>query len=444
MFRGRILILLLGDLGVFAASLFLTLLARYGKMPSFDFFTAHLYPFSLIFIVWLLIFYIAGLYSKEVILKKRNLAPLLFTSQLAASFAAALFFYLLPVFKITPRGNLLLNLLITFVLLWAWRQGAGFLFKKNPESVLLVAVGTEALELAAELKHASYGLDVTSHLNLADFENRFSKEEDLLSFLKDKGISLVIADISGFKMPRSVSLMYWLNSRQISVLNFGEVYADIFARVPLVEVSEEWVFKHLAGAGSRAYLFLKRLMDVVTAFFLGIPSLFLFPLIALAIKLESRGPVFFRQNRVGKNGRIFSLLKYRSTYRTEVSATQGWEKEGEHIYTKTGRFLRKTYLDELPQFINILKGEMSFIGPRPERPEFVRELSRRILFYHMRLLVPPGLTGWAQINMQNDAAAKDAEEKLKYDFYYIKNLSLFLDLRILLKTVATVLSRSGR
>lgn len=190
--------------------------------------------------------------------------------------------------------------------------------------------------------------------------------------------------------------------------------------------------------------FIKRAEDIIFAVLVGLLGILLFPFIALAIKIESPGPALFRQKRVGKDGKIFELLKFRSTWRTHVDETVGWSKDEEHVYTRVGKFLRKSYLDEMPQVLNVLKGEMSFVGPRPERPEFVEVLKKKIPRYGERLAVRPGLTGWAQINMENDASAEDAAEKLQYDLYYIEHRSLGLDLLIALKTLKMLLKRSGR
>jgi lipopolysaccharide/colanic/teichoic acid biosynthesis glycosyltransferase len=167
-------------------------------------------------------------------------------------------------------------------------------------------------------------------------------------------------------------------------------------------------------------------------------------LVAIAVKLESPGPVLFRQQRVGQSGRIFTLNKFRSM-RDDAERTSGavWASEDDPRATRVGRVLRKTRLDELPQLFNVLAGEMSFVGPRPERPEFVRLLQRQIPFYSGRLAVKPGITGWAQVRHQYAASVEDTLEKLQYDLYYIKNLSPFLDILILLNTIQVVLFARG-
>ena len=168
-------------------------------------------------------------------------------------------------------------------------------------------------------------------------------------------------------------------------------------------------------------------------------------MVALLIKIDSKGPVFYRQKRVGKNGEIFELVKFRSMIFSPFSEEGGWQKpdENNNYVTFIGNLIRKTRIDELPQIWNVLKGNLSFIGPRPERPEFVKELVKEIPHYSMRHIVKPGLTGWSQINF-SDASAKDALEKLQYDLYYVKNRSPLLDTIIFLKTIMVVLQTSGK
>jgi lipopolysaccharide/colanic/teichoic acid biosynthesis glycosyltransferase len=174
---------------------------------------------------------------------------------------------------------------------------------------------------------------------------------------------------------------------------------------------------------------------------LFIPAL---PLIALLIKLDSRGPVFFGQERVGQQGKVFTLWKFRSM-RNDAERFTGpvWAKSADDRVTRVGRYLRRSRLDELPQLFNILKGDMNLVGPRPERPHFVRELSETIPFYHLRHAVKPGVTGWAQIKYRYGNSVDDSIEKLQYDLFYIKNMSVLLDAFVILDTVKTVLVRKG-
>jgi exopolysaccharide biosynthesis polyprenyl glycosylphosphotransferase len=192
------------------------------------------------------------------------------------------------------------------------------------------------------------------------------------------------------------------------------------------------------------FMLLKRLADIFVST-LGLTFLLaLLPFVALAIYLESPGPIFYFQERVGRAGQTFQLVKLRSMVpQAEQDGQPRWAGKNDERVTRVGRFLRRTRLDELPQFVNVLRGEMSLIGPRPERPGFVAELQKRIPFYRSRLAVRPGLTGWAQINYHYGSSVDDALVKLQYDLYYIKHKSLYLDLLILLKTIGVVLSFQG-
>ncbi len=198
------------------------------------------------------------------------------------------------------------------------------------------------------------------------------------------------------------------------------------------------------GNSGRLYTYhLKRVFDILAALFGLLFFGPIFTLIAIAIKLDSKGPVFYMQERVGRDGTVFNLLKFRSMV---VDAEQDgpiWAVENDRRVTRVGRFIRKLRFDEIPQLINVLKGEMSIVGPRPERPFFVKKLEREIPFYDYRHMVKPGITGWAQILYPYGATREDAIEKLKYDLYYIKNISPVLDLRIISETVKIVLFGKG-
>jgi len=189
----------------------------------------------------------------------------------------------------------------------------------------------------------------------------------------------------------------------------------------------------------------KRLMDVLFSLFFLILTLPVFILVALFIKLETPGPVFFKQKRVGKNGEAYTIYKFRTMIQhAEKYTGPVWAGKRDPRITRVGRFLRKTRIDEFPQFINVLAGEMSLVGPRPERAYFVEKLKREYPYYLRRLKVKPGITGWAQVKGEYDTSIEEAKEKLAYDLYYIENMSLRMDLRILLYTIAVMLRFKGQ
>jgi sugar transferase (PEP-CTERM system associated) len=216
-------------------------------------------------------------------------------------------------------------------------------------------------------------------------------------------------------------------------------------RVDLQSVSPSWlIFSDGFSSGRMLSGVLKRLFDVAVSFALLV---FTWPIIvvtAIAVKLESRGPAFYRQLRVGLYGQTFACIKLRSMRQdAEVGGVAVWAEKDDPRITRIGRFIRKVRIDELPQCWSVLKGEMSFVGPRPERPQFVEDLEQQIPFYAERHMVKPGITGWAQINYPYAASLDDARHKLEYDLYYAKNYSPFLDLLILLQTVRVILFPKG-
>lgn len=217
---------------------------------------------------------------------------------------------------------------------------------------------------------------------------------------------------------------------------YGPLRTAAIRGVPLIDV-----FPDLLSPGERT---LKRLIDIVVSFVVLVLGLPLLLLIALAIRLDSRGPALYIQQRVGRGGRLFTLYKYRSmVHQAEADTGPIWADKNDPRITRVGRFMRRLHLDELPQFINILRGDMSLVGPRPERPSFVEQFRNAIPLYERRLNVKPGITGWAQVKHKYDESLTDVMDKLRYDLFYLENMSLALDLKIILSTVGVVLSGKG-
>jgi sugar transferase (PEP-CTERM system associated) len=233
--------------------------------------------------------------------------------------------------------------------------------------------------------------------------------------------------------------------RGIAVEDWPTFYEKATGKILVTELRPSWLIFSDGFVKTARTEIIKRLFDVTLASAGLILASPLMALAAIAIKLESPGPVLYRQPRSGQNGCVFILNKFRSMRRDAEQGTGAvWAQEADPRVTRVGAILRRTRLDELPQLINVLLGHMSFIGPRPERPEFVQSLQKEIPYYLKRLSVKPGLTGWAQVKYRYGASIEDSLEKLQYDLYYIKNLSLFLDLLILLNTVQVVLFARGR
>lgn len=254
-------------------------------------------------------------------------------------------------------------------------------------------------------------------------------------------IAVEMADRRGC-MP--VDELLKLKLKGVAVEEATGMYERIAGKIPVANLKPSWMIFNTGFQVSRRKLLQKRLFSIVISSFLLLLCAPVFPLLALLIKLDSRGPVFYRQERVGENGRIFTLYKFRSMFQDAEKGTGPvWSHPSDRRVTRVGRILRRLRLDELPQLYNVLRGDMSLVGPRPERPHFVKELSSLIAFYELRHSVKPGLTGWAQIHFEYGNSVQDAVEKLQYDLFYIKNMSALLDLAILFETFKTVLVRRG-
>jgi exopolysaccharide biosynthesis polyprenyl glycosylphosphotransferase len=235
-----------------------------------------------------------------------------------------------------------------------------------------------------------------------------------------------------------------LKSHGVHVQDATDVYEAVTGKVPIDSLRLGWLLFSPGFHVSRFLLFYKRLASMVISISGLLLSLPLIPFVALAIKLSSQGPVFYKQHRVGRDGEVFDCYKFR-TMRADAEADSGptWAGDDDPRITPVGRFLRLSRLDEIPQLWNVMKGDMSLVGPRPERPEFVDRLNHQIPHYSLRHTIRPGITGWAQIRYKYAASIEDAKEKLCYDLFYIKNMSPGLDSLIFLHTIKTILLARG-
>ena len=272
------------------------------------------------------------------------------------------------------------------------------------------------------------------------------QSDDLFLVISEENISELIFAITGEIKPGMLQSLLNAEEKGIEVSTYQNVYEEHLNRIPIFLLQSDWLVRSFVDQyhTSGFYEAGKRLVDLVGAI-LGMLILFIIlPVIYLAIFFESGRPVFFQQTRLGKNGREYTITKFRTMKKdAEGDGKARMAQENDERVTKLGRVLRKSHLDEIPQFLNVIKGEMSLVGPRAERPEFVDHLQKRIPFYRARLFVKPGLTGWAQVNQRYAATVEETGVKLEYDLYYIKNQNLLLDFYILLKTVGQVFGLKG-
>ncbi len=274
------------------------------------------------------------------------------------------------------------------------------------------------------------------------------KIEELTQFVSKRSISEIVVatqKTEGITVILYNQLIHLLENGFI-IREYTQLYEEITQRIPVQYVSRDFYrfFPFNRSNQNHLYLLFTRILEIVLSLFGLFVGLFFLPFLLLGNAVANRGPLFYVQERVGKNGKLFQIYKYRTMIRNAESNGAVFSKTGDSRITKFGKFLRKTRLDEFPQFLNILKGDMSIIGPRPERPIFVKEIADVMPFYETRHVIKPGLTGWAQVNYPYGDSIGDSLVKLQYDLYYIKHRSLFLDINIIVKTISTVVFYRGQ
>jgi exopolysaccharide biosynthesis polyprenyl glycosylphosphotransferase len=438
-------IIVLADIAVFYLSLALGLFGRLQQLNS-AIWNNHFGVFTCLLIIWLIINY--GMNEYDSHLGNRSTFDQSTQSLklfLLHIFSGIALFYLLPTAGLTPKTILLIVAAI-FGLIHFWTQTKikKIIRQANFASTNTAIVGNNPLvpDIISAVGLPVWGMKVIAWFSDEPItNNNYVKTYPLfrLPYFDQRIDNLIVADN---KSEAITNVLYKSLNKPQRILKLMDVYEQIYQRVPPNSISASWVIDSLAKGKRNGYALLKRSADIVLATACLLITLPLTPLIALMIKLTSQGPIFFSQFRVGYLGREFLAIKFRTWY-------VGHEIEGHHLAQKNdpritgfGKLLRAIRLDEIPQLINIVKGDMSFVGPRPERPELVKKYIDQQPLYAQRQLTKPGLTGWAQINQSYQESA-DIDSKLAYDLYYLKYQSLVLDIKIILKTINTILSSNG-
>ena len=438
------LYLFAGDLVGFCVALWLMLFVRYQELPRGVVFLEHIQPFSILFAVWVLVFFIAGLYERHTLPLQSKLPSVILNAQIVNTLVAITFFYLIPYFGITPKTNLFIYLVISFVVILVWRiEGQRFLMVKEKQNAILIGESEEARELRQEVNNnPRYGIKFVSSIDLNTIQD-LDFQEEILKTVYSEGVSIIAADLRSENVEPILPHFYNLIFSNVHFIDMYKIYEDIFNRIPLSLVKHNWFLENVSTTHNPTFDFLKRAMDIILSLVLGLISLVVYPFCFLAIKLDDGGPVFFVQDRIGKNNKIIKVIKFRS-FKVHNNP-DGVATNNET--TKVGAFLRRTRIDELPQLWNVLKDDLSLIGPRPEIPSLVKLYEKEVPYYNIRHLIKPGLSGWAQLYHNSppkfNPDNNETKKKLSFDLYYIKNRSFVLDVKIALKTLKALLSRSG-
>ncbi len=362
---------------------------------------------------------------------------------------AALFFFFTPQIGIAPKTTLAIYLVISLIGIFVWRLTL-YPRLSRPSArtgAVLIGSGPEVEELVKEVnQNPRYPLEFRV---VAGGERLRSDFASFVQELRKTKVSLLVVDAENDALRPLLPQIYQLafGEHRYQFADFYRVYEEVFDRVPLSLLRYNWFLKNVARSSAGSYGFLKRTVDLVGGAVMGLVTLVAMPFIFIALRLEGRGPLFLAQERVGKDGARMRAYKFRSmTF--DNSASSDWVgEERVNKVTRVGSFLRRTSLDEFPQFLNILRGELSLIGPRNDIAGLAERLGAEIPYYNVRYTVMPGITGWAQINQRYEPgnispqSIEETKMRLAYDFYYIKNRSLALDLVIALKTFKRMLFR---
>lgn len=345
-------------------------------------------------------------------------------------------------------GSWAIGLLILTVALFGWRLGFTWLVQLPflVERVYILGTGERAQRLVQGLRqNPEMGVEIASWTGKMEGEvTRDSMAAHLMEVVQKQKVHRVIVATPDRRGTIPMQELLRLRMEGVKIEEATTYLEKMSGKIEVENLYPSWLVFGEGFHRSSTFILIRRSISIAISLMGLILALPLFPLIILAIRLDSKGPVFYTQTRVGKGGRLFTVVKFR-TMRQDAEAANGaqWAGNNDPRVTRVGKFLRSSRLDEIPQLWCVLKGEMAFVGPRPERPEFVEWLSQEIPYYGVRHMVRPGVTGWAQVKYKYGSTVEDAREKLQYDLFYIKNASIGLDLLIMFLTVKTVLLRRG-
>lgn len=432
------ILLLIFDLALFYLSLALTLILRYGQESFYAQWAKHFWPFTLIFIIWIMVLYVDGLYELKFKFRFAKIVGSLIKLFIANLFLAVIIFYFLSplIGDIKPQRVLIIEILLALAFILVWRGIFPILFRQKPIKALIIGKSNLATELINEIK-------AKPHLG---YELIFEKimPENIKDYCLDRKIFLIIVNADLQKSNYVSQKLYECISHQIDIVNINRFYEKITLKVPVEDIEYGWFLDNLSSRPRIAFDVPKRAMDIILAGIGAIISLIVYPFVYLALKIDDGGGLYSVQERVGKNNKPIKLLKFRTMSIANDGAKWG---ETKNVVTRVGKFLRKSRIDELPQLWNVLRGDLSLIGPRPEFAEPVALYAKDISYYNIRHVIKPGLSGWAQIKQEGEPHhgidINETRTKFSYDLYYIKNRNFLLDISIALKTIRTLILRKG-
>lgn len=424
------LLLILPVLSFWYVGLFLTILFWYPSGLSEFEWKAHVIQFSVVFVMWFIIFFVYSLFDLKVIHNIRTMLTRLFGATFFCVIAAIIYFYFQPELLLTPRRFLLVLTFISSMGIFLWYWILHLISPKVGKNIVYSYYDS------AENKDLKELISLHGYTGLI-YGGVFS--ENNVVNTNDSPATLILPPKTNLDSATKQKL-FALRSTGVRFLDYYDLHENLTRTVHLSALSELWFIESFDYGSHQLFDLAKRFIDILLSLVAVVVFILTFPLFGILIKLTSKGPVLFKQKRVGLFGVPFVVYKYRTM--TSDSASNAWAGSGQKV-TLLGRVLRATRIDELPQSINILKGDMSIVGPRPEQVGIVDKMREQIPYYDERHIVKPGLTGWAQLHVYA-ASVEETKQKLQYDLYYIKHRSLLFDLEIILKTVYNILNFKGQ
>ncbi|MGA2417787.1 MAG: exopolysaccharide biosynthesis polyprenyl glycosylphosphotransferase [Candidatus Staskawiczbacteria bacterium] len=434
------MILFLGDIFIVYAALFLALAVRNRHLAlKFDSF---FYSFFILYVFWLIVIFVLNLYDLHFFKKPIDFFFSLAIFSVLAFLSGVAYFYFRPQPDITPKTILILDVVIFDILFVCWRYVFNlFLEAKGIKDKIIIIGNCLKLKEIMPQINRSYEVSAIFCPDSSEVPEFIPKEifvsdtEELKNIVLQKKVNSVLLAVDVYSKKDLIKEIFSVLPLTLNYIDFNDLYEFITKKVSLEQLDEAWFLQKISKPEDKLEQIVKRLFDIILSSVGLLLFVIFFPFIVVAIKIDSEGNIFYTQKRVGKNGKLFLLHKFRTMKDDKNQDKKIWREKNKNNVTGVGKILRRIHLDELPQSWSILEGDLSFVGPRPEWSELAKVFEKEIPFYKQRYLIKPGLIGWAQINFPASKSINEAKEKFEYDLYYIKNHSLLLDLEIILKTM---------
>ena len=451
----RLIMLIFGDLLIVNGSIFLSAILRLGLNSGWGYIQSNPWSFILTGWIYIITFFSMELYDIRKDFKSIGNVMTITLASASAFVITTLLFYMNWSLRI-GRGVFILNGILIILFIIGWRILYSYLLEQSifKQNVLIVGAGWAGKTILHEINVAKKsGMKAVGFIdddpskkgNLIDGYPVLGDRYSINNVILQNEIDLIIAAITHEKHADLIKALINCSWKGIDIIDMPAIYEQLTGKIPFKHINNMWML-HIAIGKPKLYSrLIKPILEAINALILFILLIPVMVVIAIVIKCDSRGRIFYTQERVGKDGRKFTIMKFRTMVENAESLTGAvYAADNDRRITKIGRFLRKWRLDEIPQLLNVVKGDMGLVGPRPEREVFIREFEEKIPFYTQRLLVRPGLTGWAQVKFPYASSIEQTEEKLQYDLYYIKNMSFILDFVVFLKTIRVVLFGKGK